>query len=75
MGAAAQEGRQASRDAMSPQPPEGYLVANLDGGGVCDDPQGPLFRTQLYDRRRDEVSLDESRADRDLMAVSYAPMD
>jgi hypothetical protein len=25
--------------------------------------------TQLYDRRRDEVSLDEGRADRDLMAA------
>ena len=35
---------------------EEYLTAYLDGAGLRDD---PTLTTRLYDRRRDEVSLDE----------------
>ena len=47
MGAAAREGRQAARDAVSPQPRgiEEYLTAYLDGTELRGDPKGPLFRT------------------------------
>ena len=51
---------------------ETYLTAYIEGAGIIEDPKGPLFRTigrdkgrpltrttQLYNRRREELSLDE----------------
>jgi integrase len=51
---------------------ETYLTAYIEGAGIIEDPKGPQFRTigrdkgrpltrttQLYNRRRKELSLDE----------------